>query len=224
MKAKNNSRLGVRLAAIGAVTGLVAAMALGTSQFLGAKGPEVAPQLAGYIAFTLIYLSPYIIALIASRIRDSGTRGGLLVAVGLLSLAASFSPLALVTVIFLPATVLILFAAARSLSAADRLLATAIPSMVVGLFIAAIVGASYFALFGVFDPESQCWLLSQGPDGQFRWESSEGSSSGPLSYGMRFFCMDIITNAEAALSVVILAIAFLGMLMLSKWLRTSRTA
>ncbi len=224
MKAKNNSGLGVRLATIGAGTGLVAAIALGASQFLGAKGPEVAPQFAGYIAFTLIYLSPYIIAFIASRIRDSGTRGGLLVAVGLLSLAASFSPLALVTVIFLPATFLILFAAARSLSAADRLLATAVPSMVVGLFIAAIVGASYFALFGVFAPEFQCWLLSQGPDGQFRWESSERSSSGPLSYGMRFFCMDIITNAEAALSVVILAIAFLGMLMLSKLLRTSRTA
>ncbi len=215
---------GAQAAVAGAVVGFVAAIVLGSFQLLGAKGPEVASQLAGYTVFTLVHLSPYVLALIASRVRDSGIRGGLLMAVGLLSLAAWFSLFALIAVIFLPATFLILFAAARSLGTADRLLATAAPAMVAGLFIAAIVGLSYFALSGFLDPEFRCWLLSQGPDGQFRWESAEGFSSEPLTGGMRFSCMDIITNAEAAISAGILGIAFLGMLILSRWSWTSRTA
>ena len=213
---------GTRAALVGAVVGLVTAIALGSSQFLVGERPEAAAQLPGYTALTLIYLSPYVFALIASRVHDSGIRGGLLVAVGLLSLASSLSLLffSVVTVIFLPATFLILFAGARSLSTADRLLATAVPATVVGLFMAAIVSLSFFALLWMQDEEIRCWQLLQGPDGQFRWETYEGSSSGPFSGAKQFSCTDIFTNAEIAMSMGILAIALLSILVVFRLQRS----
>ena len=98
------------------------------------------PQVAGNIAFTLVYASPYLLALIASRAGDPGVRGSLLAALGLLSLVASFSTFSLVTVVLLPATFILWFASVRSLAASGRPLATSLPAAVVGLLIAATVG------------------------------------------------------------------------------------
>ena len=82
---------GARAAVIGAVAGIIPAIGLGCVRVLNSESPEVAAQLAGNIAFALMYASPYLLALIASGARDPGVRGGLLAAIGLLSLVASFS-------------------------------------------------------------------------------------------------------------------------------------
>ena len=58
-----------------------------------------------------------------------GVRGGLLLALGLLSLAASFSAFSLITLAFLPATFVIWFAAVRLLTAANQI----VPSSVLRL-------------------------------------------------------------------------------------------
>ena len=71
--------------------GLVPAVGLGALRVLNGEAPAVAAQVAGNIAFTLVYASPYLLALIASRAGDPGVRGSLLAALGLLSLVASFS-------------------------------------------------------------------------------------------------------------------------------------
>ena len=73
---------------IGAVVGLVPAVGLGALRVLNGEAPAVAAQVAGNIAFTLVYASPYLLALIASRAGDPGVRGSLLAALGLLSLVA----------------------------------------------------------------------------------------------------------------------------------------
>ena len=91
-------------------------------------------------------------------------------------------------------------------------MATAVPATVVGLFIAAIVGLSFFVLLWMQDEEIRCWRLLQGPDGQFRWETYEGSNSRPFSGAVQFSCTDIFTNAEVAMSMGILAIALLSIL------------
>ena len=235
---------GTRAALIGAVVGLVPAVGLGSLRVLNGEAPAVAAQVAGNIAFTLVYASPYLLALMASRARDPGVRGGLLAALGLLSLVASFSSMSLVTVVLLPATFVLWFAAGRSLVASGRPMATSVPAAVVGLLLAATVGLGFFTLWGVQDDEARCWVLYEGSDGQTRWESrpnvgGPGSlSTGPLRGGpalvshdggltwhpaepvgfeARGHCTsDIITNTEAAMGIGAAVAALLAMLLVSR--------
>ena len=162
---------GSRAAVVGAIVGLGSATVLGSLRFLLAEGPEATHQLAGNLAFLLVYCSPYLLALMASKTGDAGARGGLLSAIGLLSLAASLSSFSLVTLVLLPATVVIWFAAARSITASVRPMARTLLAAIAGLVVAATVGLSFFALFGIQDPEVRCWVLSYGADGQSIWES-----------------------------------------------------
>ncbi len=227
------------MAVVGAIIGLVPAVGLGCVRVLNSEPPEVAGQLAGNIAFALVYASPYLLALMASGVRDPGVRGGLLAAIGLLSLVASFSAFSLVSVVLLPATFVLWFAAARSLAASGRPLATSVPAAVVGLLIVATVALGFFALWGIQDNEDRCWILSYDSDGQLlRWESRPNlgetgrlKNDGPamVSYdggvtwqrvgplmGSRGYCTsDIITNSEAAMSLGFLAIAFLGTILVT---------
>ena len=244
------AKRGVRAAVIGAIAGIIPTIGLGCVRVLNSEPPEVAAELAGNIAFVLVYASPYLLALMASRARDPGVRGGLLAAIGLLSLVASFSTFSLVSVALLPATIALLFAAARSLSASGRPLATSVPAAVVGLLIVATVALGYFALWGIQDDEDRCWVLSYDSASQSRWESVPNVggpgrlSPGPLSggpamvsydggvtwqrvgpsVGPRSLCTsDIITNREAALGMGAVVSALLAMLLLSRlrWPRAS---
>ena len=209
----------------GGAAGVIPAISLAFYWFLSQK-PDVAEQRAGYLALALVFISPYVLTLIASRVRDPGVRGGLLLAVGLLSLVASFSTFSSLFFVFLPATFGIWFAAVRSLTVAERLLMTAAPATVAGLLIAAIVGFGLFtALWMQYeDSEVRCWVLTRGDDGHSKWESrpnvgSQGSISvGPLSGGERSTCTSsMITKSEAGVSTGAVAIALLGMTIVSRW-------
>ena len=208
---------------VGSILGAVPTVALGFLRFALSEEPEAFPQLAGHIAFTLVYLAPYVLVLIAGAAPNPGVRGGLLLALGLLSLAASFSVLSLTTLAFLPATIVIWFAAVRSLTAARRLSATALPAAAAGLLIAATVGFSFYTLLFAQDAEDRCWAQTRGTDGQSRWESiTPGESSISAGRGgTRAFCSDITTNTEAATSIGVLAVAFLIMLSVARFRRTT---
>ena len=142
-------------------------------------------------------------------------------------LAASFSVLSLTTLAFLPATIVIWFAAVRSLTAARRLSATALPAAAAGLLIAATVGFGFYTLLFAQDAEDRCWAQTRGTDGQSRWESlpdsiTPGESSISAGRGgTRAFCSDIITNTEAAISIGVLAVAFLIMLSVARFRRAT---
>ena len=168
-------------------------------RILNGEPPKVVDEAIGNIAFTLVYASPYLLALIASRARDPGVRGGLLAALGLLSFLASFSTLSLVTIVLLPATFVLWFAAGRSIAASGRPLVTSVPAAAVGLLIAATVGLGFFALWGIEDDEARCWVLSSGPDG-----------------GHSMCTSDIITSSEAAMSMAAVGAALLVMLLVSR--------
>ena len=209
----------------GGVAGLIPAISLTFYWFLSQK-PDVAEQRVGYVALALLFLSPYLLTLIASRVRDPGVRGGLLLGVGLLSLVASFSTLSSLFFVFLPATFGIWFAAVRSLTVARRLLMTAAPATVAGLLIAAIVGFGLFAVLWMQyeDSEVRCWVLTRGDDGHSRWESrpnvgGQGSISvGPISGGERSTCVSsMITKSEAGVGIGAVAIALVGMTIMSRW-------
>ena len=227
---KANAGRGTGAAVVGAVLGLVTVTVLGALVFLLGDGPDFTGHLAGKIALSLVYAAPYLLVLMASRVRRSGVRGAFLAVFGLLSLAASFSDLlSLVSVVLLPATFAIWFAAARSLTASVRPLAPTAFAAVAGVFIAGMVGLSFFALIGLVDPEPRCWVFTLSADGEYVWEArpdlvDQGevqtiTLSGP---DIRSSCVsDIISNAEAGMGVGFLAIAFLAMLlaMRFRWIR-----
>ena len=100
------SEPGTRASAVGGAAGLIPALML-IAHWLFTQSPEIAELFAGYLAVALLYLSPYLLALIASRVRDPGVRGGLLISVGLLSLVASFPILSALFFVLLPATFII---------------------------------------------------------------------------------------------------------------------
>lgn len=231
MEDGRDSGRGTHAAKVGGILGIVPAAALGVLGFALSEEPETFPQLTGHIAFTLVYLAPYALVLIAGSASNPGVRGGLLLALGLLSLAGSFTSLSAVTLVFLPATLVIWVAAVRSLSAARPLPTAALPALTglaAGLLIAATVGFSFYSLLLVQDAEPRCWSQTRGPDGQSRWESRPGSrSSGVLTNTpggvSRSYCTsDVITNSEAAISIAVLVAAFLVMLAVTRFHRTTR--
>ena len=216
---------GARAGAIGAALGLVPAAGLGLLSFFNSDGPPALKLLAA-LPLALVYASPYLVVLMACRIRSPGARGGLLAPIGLLSLVASFSSMSLVTVVFLPATVFIWVAAARSLAAsAARPLAAVLPAAAGGTIVAAAIVSGFFTLLLLQEDETQCWVLASDQDGQLRWaERPNIGGPGRLSIGLiedlsiiRSFCTsDVITLTEAAMSIGILAVALLGGGLLSR--------
>ena len=214
---------GTRAAVFGTVIGLAPAVVLGSLPFLLTDEPVVREQPAGYAVFALWYASPYLLTFIASKEKSPGVRGGLLAAFGILSFAACFSSMSLVSMALLPATLVIFFAAASSLTVSVRPLAATLLALLAGLVIATAVSLSFFVLFfGFQDPEARCWVLTQGTDGQPTWEARPNIGGpgilgvGPLSGSERGVCVsDVISNSEAAMSMGFLAIAFIGTLLIS---------
>ena len=212
--------------------GLVTVTVLATLIFLIDDDPDFTGTTIGSIAVTLVYASPYLLTLMASRVNRPGTRGGLLLAFGLLSFAASFSAVvAAVTLVFLPATLVIWFAAARSLTASARPLAATAFAAVAGMLMAGIVGLSFLALFALADPEPMCWVLTLGADGRYVWEArpelvkqGEELTISLGGFDRQGTCVgDTISYSEAGVSAGLLAIALLIMILTMRlpWIRSS---
>ena len=207
-----------RPAVIGAILGLLGAAALGLLQLLGDDGPMTAERLFGGTVFTLLYTSPYLLTLLAGRVAQPAARGGLLMALGTVSLIASFAAFSLITVILLPATVAIFIAGARSLRAPASRLVLVIPFYALGMIYGAVMVLSFIALFAFEANEARCWTLTRNEDGTEQWSSRPYEEGGlTLASGqgeIRAICTsDIITISEAAKSASILsvgAVLFVG--------------
>ena len=206
-----------------AVMGLVPAIFLGAFLTLfPLEEPHVNEQLAGNFVLSLTWAAPYALVFMASEVRRPGPRGAFLAVFGLLSLAASFSALVSpVTLIFLPATFAIWFAAARSLTATVRPFPTTAFAAVAGVLVAATVGLSFFVLLWLGEPEPKCWELSLSADGRYVWEAvpdvaRQGEAQVVTLSGNGTCVGDIITNTEAGQSLGLLAIAFLAMMLATR--------
>ena len=218
---------GALAAEVAALIGLVPAIILGAATFFPLEEPSVSEQLAGNFVLSLTWAAPYVLALMASQVRRTGPRGAFLVVIGLLSLAASFSALVSpVTLILLPATFAIWFAAPRSLSVSVRPFATTAFAAVAGILIAALVGLSYFYLLWLGEAEPGCWVKSLNADGQYVWEAvpdvaRQNEDQGVTLSGTGTCVSDIITNAEAGVSAGLLVLALMVMILTMRlpWIR-----
>ena len=205
-----------RLTLIAGLLGLAGFTVLGSLRVLGTNGPILADHTPGDLVLALVYMSPYMLTLIVWRTRDPVARGGLLVALGLLSVVASFSAFSLATLILIPASVTIFTAAAWSLRLVENRAIWVAPYFVAGLAGAAAIVFSFVATF-VLDPdETRCWALVRLDSGGEQWErrgnvggSPDRLSIGPSGSEVTYStCVsDIITISEAARSAGLLAAA-----------------
>ena len=220
---ETDSRRGQRAGVVAGVLGLVPAVGLGSLRFVLAEEPEAQAQVAGGVAFSLAYMSPYLVTIAISRTHDPAVRGALLLALGLLSMVASFSSLAGVTVVLLPATVAIFVASVKSLRVADHAVGRAAPTFLAGLVGVAVIGLSFYAMLGLQADEARCWALTQGSDGQEAW-LAQPVLGGPNELALRagpsvsrsLCTSDIITNSEAAFGTGILAVAVFSFIGISR--------
>ena len=205
-----------RLAVLGGGMGLVAAAALGSLRLFGDDGPVMGEGLLGDTVFALVYMSPYLLTLAVARTAQPSARAGLLMALGALSLIASFSTFSLLTVILLPATGAIFIAAALSLRAPGRRLVIVPLYLAAGLIYGAAIAFSFIALFALEADEARCWTLIRDEAGAVEWHSrpSEGGRGRVMIESgrndIRGICTsDIITNSEGARSLGILSVGAL---------------
>lgn len=198
---------GQRATLIAVLLGLIPAMALGGLSFINQEPPEVREQLLGNLAFALAVASPYLLALAVSRSPNPAARGGLLLSLSILSLAAIVLLPSPVMLLLLPAGIAMVVASVRTISGARRRARWVPLFFVSGLLAAAAIGFSFHALFLMQEGEPRCWLL-RDVAGREEWQSQpvpSVSESGAMRMGplgqdvQRSFCTsDIITKREAA--------------------------
>lgn len=159
--------------------GLAPAVGLGILSTV-LSGPQ---PLLGSGVMALVYITPYALTLAVSLAGYPPARGGLLLALGLLSLAASFSAFSLVTLILLPAIFVILLAGTTSLSGHN--VRVAVPFFLAGLLGAALVGVSFYALFGLEADEPRCWygVTESGCTSDIISHREAGMALGALAIG-----------------------------------------
>lgn len=190
---------GRSLALAGAFWGTASALFLGGLRFaLGGEPRFWLERLPGDVAFLAVYLIPYLISRWALRFRSQGARVAVWLGAGVLSFLALFTSFTYITLVFVPAGILLLFAAFRNFPALGlRTLGVTIFATL-GLILVGVF--SFHALFAQEDP--RCWVLVSGEQGQF-WEERPYSTS--MSFGpndVQGTCTsDITSPMEAALSL-----------------------
>ena len=188
----------------GGMWGLAVAVVLGVLRALNSDPPVLQTEAFGTAVFTLVYAAPYLLAIAASRVSDRGTRGSLLLPLALVSLVATFSAFSGVTLLLLPATLMMLAGSVLSLNRSGRW-ARNLGISLLGLIGAAAIVLSFFALFILGDDDRRCWALTEVEGGGQRWVSFEPQgppgtlrlTSGP-DVSRSHCTSDVVTNGEAA--------------------------
>jgi hypothetical protein len=145
---------GRRAALAGGIIGLIPAIGLGSLRFFSIDSKF---EVFGTFVFSLIYAAPYLLAICLSRVYESRIRGSLLLPLATISLVATFSSLAGVTLVLLPATVILLFAAVQSLRHENGVSKWVIVN---GFLSMAFIALSFYALFG-FMPDDPHIITNQ---------------------------------------------------------------
>ena len=168
MTAKVESKLGLA----GALLGLALVVGVGIELLLYEHEPG---EGRWELAMVAIFLAPYTVALIATFVESNAVRGGFLLAAGLASLAWTLLLFTLGLAV-LPATLLLLIAAFRTLAKAGQPFGTTLALAAAGLGSATLLAAAFFALYTQED--DRCWETIRFPDGSEQTRSTDRFGGG----------------------------------------------
>ena len=182
------------LTVAGAIVGLIPALGLSILRTVNEPGGwELLP---GNTVFGLIYISPYLVAIYASSLQSVSSQAPLLLAAATLSYMASFSALSGVSIVLLPATVLLTIAAIRTTRGSDISSMRKAASLLGAIVAAALIVSSFLALFLREDPRFY------------------GSSS----------VSDVVTPVEALAGLGLLVVGLLVLVAISQWMKSEESA
>lgn len=197
----------------GSVVGLVGGLFLGGLRVANSEAPQLRAEWAGNVVFTLIYVAPFALSLVALRWRSPLWRAAVWGAAAVLAVLGVYTAFSGVTLVLLPAALLLAPPALAALAQtpagrwpATLLIAAALVALISGAWLLLITGAE----------QGRCWELVRGPQGQTTWQAAPYSQSGTVTAPaegdapsvVRVLCSsDVITTAEAALGMLSLLVA-----------------
>lgn len=200
---------------IGGGLGLIMALVVGGMRLLGGSNPLRRQEEAfGSVILLLIFATPYVAALLSTRL-PAGTRWAVLLPSALLSLTSVWMGIASVGIFFLP-VVIILFIAAGS-SIGQRRVSKSASRMItiVAVVTLATVFGAFLSLFRTQD--ARAWTYATYEDGHTEWQS-QPVTPGRLGISGRAVpgsvasggtaVSDIITNSEATTAGGLLLLAW----------------
>lgn len=200
------------LAVAGAVVGLASGLFLGGLRLANSEVPQLRAEWLGNLVFTLVYLFPFGLSLMALR-WPAVWRAAVWGAAASLAVLGVFTAFSGVTLVLLPAAVLL---APAALAAFAQTSPRRWPvGVLVAVVLAALISGAWLALITGAD-DGRCWELVQGAAGGSAWQevpySQSGTVTAPSTGGepgvVQVLCTsDIITVAEAGAGLVLLAVA-----------------
>lgn len=202
------------LAIAGAAIGIAGSLLLGGLRVANSQPPQARVEWAGNLVFTLVYLTPFALSLLALRARWAW-RGSVWAGAAVLAILGAYTAFSGVSLVLLPAAALLAPAAVAAwIHARPRrlpagaLLATILVGLVAGAWLVLISGPE----------DGRCWELVRGPGGETTWREVPYSQSGTVTLPAESdgtgvvsgWCTnDVITIGEAGLGFFLLAAASL---------------
>lgn len=201
------------LAGAGAMIGLAGGLFLGGLRVANSETPQLRAEWAGNLVFTLVYLTPFILSLVVFRWHKPVWRAAVWGAAAVLALLGAFTAFSGVSLVFLPAALLLAPAALASLvQAPSRLWPATI--LIAAVLVTLTAGAFLILMTGAED--GRCWELVRGPEGETAWRAAPFSQSGTVSAPaegdelgvVRVLCSsDVVTTTEAGMGLLLLVVA-----------------
>jgi signal transduction histidine kinase len=201
------------LALAGALVGLAGGLFLGGLRLLNSETPQLRAEWAGDLVFTLIYLAPFILSLVAFRWPKPVWRAAVWGAATILALLGAVTAFSGVSLVLLPAALLLAPAALATLAQAPPRLWPA-TILIAAALVVLVAGAFFLLMAGPED--GRCWELVREPGGEAAWRTAPFSQSGVVSTSatgdelgvLRVLCSsDVLTAAEAGMGLLALLAA-----------------
>lgn len=206
---------GSRIAVFGIVLSFSLAVAVGILRSVNAAPVERAAEVAGNVAFSVVFAAPGILALLGLRHRSS-----LLVAAGALDLGLAFITLMSLVGFAFVAPGVMFFVAARQRRGAGGNWSRSMAAVLVAILLG---GVAFFALFAREDPV--CWARDPTTGRSFRLNPDRFVHDGSVSMDSRDLppgatetgcSSDLISTGEAIGGMAVVATMLGAVWMLSK--------
>ena len=192
---------GRRYALFGVILGCAAALCLNLLRYRLSSEPEQVVDLAR-IAFALTLFAPFLLALVALFFDSARARCGIWLGAGILGVLGSGIAFSGVSLVMLPAGILLILASLRT--------CVTLPIPLGPVLVAAVMAvtgvASFLMLYTSEDPV--CWI-GTFRDGRVVWEARPGDPSRTMvmsGSGSSVCTSDITARAEARASILVWAI------------------
>ncbi len=166
------------LAVLGGGLGIILALGLAVVRVTNSAEPLDLESALGNVAFAVVYLAPFAVALWAVAWRNPALQAAVWLAAGVLGFLASWTAFSGVSLVFLPTAPLLIVAGV--LAAIQAVRGAGAVSLAPVLPVAAgmtVLGAAAWLVMITLTSDPRCWVLVRYADGQTVWQRDPASEA-----------------------------------------------